>query len=88
MSAAAPITIFTVANYLFPALTVAPGGRIRAVDGDEEPHTVTFDDGSFSTVTFDKGHQITFNAPTKPGSYAIHCKVHPNMRGTLVVRQP
>ena len=81
-------TVATVANYLFSPLTVAPGATITAVDGDDEPHTVTFDDGSFTTVTFDKTHPVTFTAPSKPGTYAIHCKVHPSMHGTIVVRQP
>lgn len=80
--------VFTVGHYMFPALTVAPGAMIRAVDGDDEPHTLTFDDGSFTTATFDKTHPVTFAAPTTPGAYAIHCKVHPSMRGTIVVRQP
>lgn len=79
---------FTVANYMFPPLTVAPGATVRAVDGDGEAHTVTFDDGSFTTVTFDSTHPVTFTAPTAPGSYAIHCKVHPSMHGTIVVHQP
>ena len=73
---------------MFPALTVAPGAMVRAVDGDDEPHTVTFDDGSFTTATFDKTHPVTFTAPSQPGTYAIHCKVHPSMHGTIVVRQP
>ena len=87
-AAAATPTVFTAANYLFPSLTVAPGAMIEAVDGDDEPHTVTFDDGSFTTVAFDKTHPVTFTAPSKPGTYAIHCKVHPSMHGTIVVRQP
>ncbi len=81
-------TVFAVSDYMFPPLTVAPGTTIRAVDGDDEPHTVTFDDRSFTTVTFDKSHPVTFTAPTRPGSYAFHCKVHPSMHGTIVVRQP
>lgn len=84
----AVFTVFAVANYMFPPLTVAPGTTIRAVDGDGEPHTVTFDNGSFTTVTFDKTHSVSFTAPTRPGSYAIHCTVHPSMHGTIVVRQP
>jgi plastocyanin len=86
-AAGTPAT-FTVANYMFPSLTVAPGALIRAVDGDDEPHTVTFDDGTFTTATFDKTHPVTFAAPSEPGTYAIHCKVHPSMHGTIVVRQP
>ena len=87
-ASAALITTFTVANYMFPPSTVVPGAKIEAVDGDDEPHTVTFDDGSFTTATFDKTYPVTFTAPTKPGTYAFHCKVHPSMHGTIVVRQP
>ena len=28
----------------------------------------------------------TLTAPTEPGEYAIHCKYHPSMHGTLTVK--
>ena len=77
---------YEVSKYAFPSLTVAPGTTVRVSDGDDEPHTVTADDGSFDTGSFEKTHPGTFTAPRKPGRYAISCKVHPSMHGTIVVR--
>ena len=84
--AAGAATTYTVAQYTLPALTVAPGTTVRVLDGDDEPHTVTADDRSFDTGSLDKTHPGTFTAPSKPGSYAIHCTVHPSMHGTITVR--
>ena len=77
---------YTVAQYQLPALTIAPGAMVRVIDGDDEPHTVTADDGSFYTGSFDKNHPGMFTAPSKPGSYTIKCKIHPSMHGTITVR--
>ena len=85
-STAPAASTYTVASYTLPALTVAPGSKVRVIDGDDEPHTVTADDGSFDTGSFDKTHPGEFTAPSKPGSYAISCKVHPSMHGTITVR--
>lgn len=85
-SAAGAAATYTVAQYKLPALTVAPGTTVKVLDGDDEPHTVTVDNGAFDTGSFDKSHPGTFTAPSKPGSYAIHCKVHPSMHGTITVR--
>lgn len=77
---------YTVAQYTLPALTVSPGATVKVVDGDGEPHTVTADDGSFNTGSFDQDHPGSFTAPSKPGNYAIHCEIHPSMHGTIIVR--
>ncbi len=77
---------YVIKDYAFPPLTVAPGETVRVLDGDDEPHTVTADDGSFDTGAFDKSDPGSFTAPTKPGTYQVGCKIHPTMRGTLTVR--
>ncbi|MEY2431435.1 MAG: hypothetical protein QOC92_1160 [Acidimicrobiaceae bacterium] len=48
-------------------------------------HTVTADDGSFDSgdITVGQNFAITFNAP---GTYAYHCTIHDNQRGTVLVR--
>ncbi len=77
---------YVVKDYTFGPLTVAPGQQVRVLDGDDEPHTLTAEDGSFDTGSFDKAEPGTFTAPTKPGTYAFLCKIHPSMQGTLTVR--
>ena len=77
---------FTITAYKFPALTASPGQKITLVDGDSEPHTVTADDNSFNSGSFDNTTPGSLVAPTKPGTYPVHCTVHPAMHGTLTVR--
>jgi plastocyanin len=76
---------FTVKAYKFPAFTASPGQKLTLVDGDSEPHTVTADDGSFDSGSFDNTAPGSLVAPAKPGTYAVHCTVHPSMHGTLTV---
>ncbi len=77
---------YLVKNYTFTPLTAAPGQTVRVLDGDDEPHTVTAEDGSFDTGSFDKTEPGSFTAPTTPGTYKIICRIHPSMHGTLTVR--
>lgn len=76
---------FTIKAYKFPAFTASPGQKLTLVDGDGEPHSVTADDGSFDSGSFDNTAPGSLVAPTKPGTYAVHCTVHPSMHGTLTV---
>jgi plastocyanin len=75
-----------VHNYTFPAISTTPGAALKLVDLDDEPHTVTADDGSFKAGPFDNTSPGMLVAPSKPGSYAFHCEIHPTMHGTLVVQ--
>lgn len=75
-------------NYSFPPITVAPGTSVKFIDRDDEAHTVTADDATFSIGPFDSTSPATLTAPSSPGRYAFHCKIHPSMHGVLVVRQP
>jgi plastocyanin len=77
---------YRVAQYTFPELTVAPGTSVRVVNEDDEPHTVTAEDGSFDTGAFDSDDAGMFTAPPRPGTYRITCTVHPSMHGEIVVR--
>lgn len=77
-----------VENYSFPPITVAPGTLVTFVDRDAEAHTVTANDATFSVGPFDSTSPVTLTAPSNPGRYAFHCKIHPTMHGVLVVRQP
>lgn len=87
-AAAAPVVEdgYLVKDYTFTPITVSPAQVVRVLDGDDEPHTVTAEDGSFDTGSFDKNEPGTFTAPTRPGTYKFICSIHPSMHGTLTVR--
>jgi plastocyanin len=42
---------------------------------------------AFRTATRGFRGEVTARAPRRPGSYRYFCTVHPQMRGTLVVRR-
>lgn len=65
-------------------LEVDPGQAVRVTNLDSAPHSATGD--GFDSGVLDNGASATFAAPTTPGEYPFVCKIHPSMRGTLVVR--
>jgi plastocyanin len=68
-----------------PMLSVPAGTTLTWVNHDEEPHTVTSATGAFSSAGLvnDDTFVQTF---TKPGTYQYFCKIHPYMKGTVVVK--
>jgi plastocyanin len=75
----------TISNFAFGApLTVAPGAKVPVRNSDGAPHTVT--GSGFDSGTVGGGASGTLSAPTKPGSYAFHCEIHPSMTGSLTVK--
>jgi plastocyanin len=68
-----------------PVLSVPMGTTLTWVNHDEEPHTVTSATGAFSSAGLvnDDTFVQTF---TKPGTYQYFCKIHPYMKGTVVVK--
>lgn len=83
-----------VSGYAFkPATVELHAGDLVAWswDGLDRDHSVTADDGSFdSDPEREPDHAAgdTFvRAFVAQGTFAYHCKKHPQMRGTVVVRQ-
>jgi len=68
-----------------PMLGVPVGSTVTWVNHDEEPHTITSATGAFTSAGLvnDDTFMQTF---TKPGTYEYFCKVHPFMKGTVVVK--
>ena len=60
------------------------GQTLTFTNGDSAPHTATLDDGSCTTPNIGKGRSdgLTFNAA---GTYPFHCRIHPDMKGTITV---
>lgn len=76
----------SITNFAFaPAsLTVPVGTTVTWTNKDEEPHTVSADDGSFRSQGLGTGSTFTFTF-TKAGTFAYICTIHPFMHGTVVV---
>ena len=78
----------TIENYAFktPTVTVAAGTDVVWKNLDDDPHTVTATDGSFDSKGLAQGDTFTHRF-AKAGTYRYYCKVHPMMRGTIVVKE-
>jgi plastocyanin len=74
-----------ITNFKFPAVSVGAGKTVEVQTTDLEGHSVTADDGSFDSPITSRDSPVRFRAPTHPGHFAIHCRVHPVMHGTLNV---
>ena len=85
---AAPVATdhVSIASFAFgPAtITVKPGTTVTWTQQDEDQHTVTANDGSFTSSPLITGTTYTHTF-TAPGTYAYHCSIHPFMHGTVVV---
>ena len=87
-AAQAPVSATAVAidNFAFApaAITVKVGTTVTWTNKDQDAHTVTAQDRSFSSAPLNTGatYQFTF---TKPGTYAYLCTIHPFMTATVVV---
>jgi plastocyanin len=77
----------TIEGYSFkPATVTVPAGTTIAWKNlDDDPHTVTANDGSFDSKGLAQGDSWS-RAFDKPGRYTYHCAIHPVMQGVVVVR--
>ena len=84
-SAAAATVEVTIADFAFPSTIDAKvGDVIGFTNKDSAPHTATLDDDSCTTDNIAQGASggLTFSAA---GDYPFHCRIHPNMVGTIKV---
>lgn len=65
-------------------LRVRRGTRVVFANADSTTHTATRP-GSFDTGRIRPGHSVAVRLRHR-GVYAFHCKIHPFMRGKIVVR--
>jgi plastocyanin len=75
-----------IKNFMFQPMTVTmkAGTSLTWVNRDEEPHTVTSENGLFRSGAMDTNETFTFKFD-KPGTYHFLCSIHPQMVGTIVV---
>jgi plastocyanin len=66
-------------------VTVNVGDTVTWTNQDTAPHTATASDGSFDTGSLSKGASGSHKF-SQAGSFAYICSIHPNMKGTVVVK--
>ncbi|HYL32670.1 MAG TPA: cupredoxin family copper-binding protein [Stellaceae bacterium] len=88
MQAAGPNQVL-INNFAFgPAtLTVKAGTTVTWINKDGDAHTVTAAGAKplFGSQPLDTGDTFSFTFE-KPGTYAYFCKIHPTMKGSVIVR--
>lgn len=78
----------SIHNFTFaPArLVVSPGTRIIWTNQDSDPHTATGNKSDWSSDALDTGGRFA-RVFKSAGAFPYHCKIHPTMRGTIVVKK-
>ena len=77
-----------LANIAFDpkAVTVKVGQKVTWTNDDSTDHNVTADSGAdFKSDNFGKGGSFSFT-PTKAGTIAYVCTIHPGMTATITVQ--
>ena len=76
-----------IQNFRFdpPTLEVPVGTTVTWMNKDEEIHMVTSSHGLFRSPGLEGDQQFAHRFE-KPGSYEYGCALHPQMKGTIVVR--
>jgi len=74
-----------IANFSFSpgTISVSSGSTVTWTNSDSATHTVTFDNGP-DCGQVASGSSVTASL-SGPGSYSYHCKIHPQMKGTVTV---
>jgi plastocyanin len=70
-----------------PQLNVAPGTTVTFVNRDSVPHTATSDNKLFDSGQLAPGasYPVVLDGA---GTVTYHCKLHPEMQGSIVVGEP
>ena len=79
-----PPSGIVIQNFAYADVVAKAHQTTKVVNKDSAPHTLTADDLSFDTKTIDGNATGEFTAPG-PGTYKIHCILHPFMTATLKV---
>jgi len=90
-AASARVTIVsdaaTIGAFTPPSVTVSAGQTVEWTFQDANPHTVTADDGSFTSIKTGLANGKTYSHTFgQAGTYRYHCFIHPQMLGMVVVQ--
>ncbi|MBM2826467.1 MAG: hypothetical protein HW403_531, partial [Dehalococcoidia bacterium] len=85
---AADIVNVIITNFAFqPSKVEVPvGSRVTWLHNDSAPHTTTSDSLIWDSPVMDKGDTFSFIF-TSAGTFNYVCRIHPFMKGTVVVTQ-
>lgn len=74
-----------IENFRFvpESITVTPGSEVTWVNSDSTEHTLTLESTGYDEM-ISSGGQATIMFETA-GTYDYICRLHPNMRGTVIV---
>ena len=84
-----PTRTVLIQNFRFkPAhITIKRGTKVRWINKDRTAHTATANNGrSFNSGLLSKGERYSHTFK-KVGKKGYHCKPHPHMRGSVVVKR-
>jgi plastocyanin len=73
--------------YVPQTVTVQAGGKVTWINRDDEEHTATLDDGTYSSGELAEG-KLNSRSFKRQGTFAYHCELHPEMTGTVEVVEP
>jgi plastocyanin len=71
--------------YRSTRVEVRVGDRVSWVNGGQAPHDAVANDGSWSIALLTNGESGSVRF-SRTGTWRYHCSIHPEMRGTIVVR--
>jgi plastocyanin len=76
----------SIDNFMFKpdTITVPIGTTVAWQNDDEIPHTVTSVDGTFHSTALDTKDKFSFTFD-KAGTFEYFCRLHPYMKGKIVV---
>jgi plastocyanin len=84
-----PTRTISIQNFSFkPAhITIKRGTKVRWINKDSTAHTATANNGrSFDSGRLGKGQRYTYTFKSA-GKKSYHCKIHPDMRASVVVKR-
>ena len=76
----------TIANFAFEPseLTITKGTAVTWNHNDNAAHTIV-SQGLFESKVMNKGDEFSFTFD-KVGEYDYHCRIHPSMKGKVIVQ--
>jgi plastocyanin len=86
-AASDPGAQIAIRNFQFLPATIEihAGDTITWENGDEEIHSIVSSQGLFTSPGLEDAQRFSFRFD-RPGTYEYRCALHPQMKGTVVVR--